>query len=406
MNDVGKSILGGIAATPLILIATIGLASACGLNPHFILVSVLITNVFGLFFNRNSSDFFNIGTSIVVMMFMYQNSIGIESGYLQTFIIFAIPAIIFLIFSFLPINYMFIPNRVIAILSFGIGVLIIIKQLPNAFFYTPPDTNLFLSEEDSSQIKISHINNWIQLALALLIPTVALIGRRFKKSNIALLLATIVSFSLAYIIGYANTPLQTEILLFKEPFKLNWTFSVDIIFSSIELGCILTFVMLISFVADFSILNHDDPENRGSIKKSLRTVGIGNLVSGIFGVMPANISLFDSLSIKAFGGQGWISKIPILLTFLVIAIIGIPNFNIPLFVFAGLLIYIGIHLIIKSWQLLKEQAWVDYIFTFLIGLIIILYDLNTGIIIAILYTLIYYFITTESEKNEESELLE
>lgn len=399
MTDVIKSILAGIAATPIILMLTIGVGVASGLNPHFLLVSVIITNIFGILFNRNSSDFFNIGAGLVVLMFTYQNTIGIESGYPQTFIMFAIPATVFTILSCLPINYLLVPNRVIAILTFGIGFIVILKQLPYAFAYTPPPhTDFSFAGEERSFLGTSTVSNWGQLALALSIPIGALIGHRFKKGVIALFLATFLSFSLGYLLEYDTGLIQNEMLLFNKPFQLNWTFSPEIIYSSLQHGITITIVMLISFWADFSTLNHDQNTKR-TIKKSLRIVGIGNLIGGLFGVMPTNISLIDSFSIRAFGGKRWISKLAIILTLMVIAIVGIPNFNVPLFAFAGVLIYIGILLVIKAWQLLKELHWIDYVFTVIIGSIIAVRDYTIGFVLAIIYALVFYLITRWKQKD-------
>lgn len=401
MTDTIKSILAGAAATPFILMTTIGVALICGLNPHFLLVSVLITNIFGILFNRNSSDFFNLGAGLIVLMLSYQYSIGIESGYLQTFIMFAIPAIVFTILSFLPFNYWLVPNRVIAILTFGIGIIVIINQLPHAFAYTASQTDFSFNGEESSFIRTSTASNWVQLALALSIPIAALIGHRFKKGIIVLFLATFISLCLGYLLDYDTTPLQSKMLLFNEPFQLNWTFSPEIIYSSLQNGITITVVMLMSFWADFSTLNHDNKENKGTIKKSLRTIGAGNLISGLFGIMPANISLIDSFSIRAYGGKGWISKLPTILTLMVIAIIGIPNFNVPLFAFAGVYIYVGILLVIKSWQLLKGLHWIDYVSTLIIGSIIIISDYTIGFIFAILYALTYNLFTRWKRTDQE-----
>ena len=385
---------------------TIGVGLACGLNPHFLLVSVLITNIFGIVFNQNSSDFFNIGAGLVVLMFSYQYSIGIESGYPQTFLMFAIPATVFTILSFLPVNYLLVPNRVIAILTFGIGIIVIIKQLPHAFAHTTPLTDFSFNEEETSFLGTSTVSNWIQLALALSIPMAALIGHRFKKGIIALFLATFVSLCMGYLLGYDTAPLQSEMLIFNEPFQLNWTFSSEIIYSSLRNGITVTVVMLMSFWADFSTLNHDNKENKGTIKKALRTIGAGNLISGLFGVMPTNISLIDSFSIRVFGGKGWISKLPGIITLMIIAIIGIPSINVPLFPFAGVFIYVGILLVIKSWQLLKGLNRIDYVFTLIIGSIIIISDYTIGFILAMLYAMVFYLFTRWKQTDHEQNTID
>jgi len=392
MSDVLKSIIAGIAATPFILLFTMGIGLASGLNLHFLLVSVLITNIVAIIFNKNSSYFFNVGPSLVVLMFVYNGSIGMESGQLQTFIIFAIPALFFTILSMIPVDYPLIPNRVIAIITFGIGIVIIVKQLPNAFAYTSLQSDIGFIEEEKSFLAKSTLNNWVQLSLALLIPIITLIGSRFKKGHITLLFASFTSIIIGYLLGYDTTPVNSNNLMFNKSFQLDWVFSPDILLQSISNGITITVLMLISFWSDFSILENEQKRSGVSIKKSLRVVGIGNLVSGLFGVMPTNVSLTDSLSIKAFGGNSWISKIPIILALMLVAITDIPDFNVPIFAFSGVLIYIGILLLIQSWKTLQKLHWIDYIFTVLIGLTIILIDHPTGFFIAMIYALICFLI--------------
>ena len=108
--------------------------------------------------------------------------------------------------------------------------------------------------------------------------------------------------------------------------------------------------------------------------------------------MPSNISLIDSLSIKAYGGTNWIAKVPVITILSVIVFIGLPSVQIPLCVFAGVIIYIGILLLIKSWMLLKDLLTIDYVFTILIGSAVILRDLTTGFVLAMVYAGICYFI--------------
>jgi len=393
MSDILKSIFAGITATPFILLFTIGIGLACGLNTHFLLVSVLLTNIVGVIFNRESPYFFNVGPGLVVLMFMLNDSIGMESGHLPTFIIFVIPAIFFTILSLLPINYPLIPNRVVAILAFGIGGVVILKQLPNAFAYsTILQSEFTIAGEETSFLAASTTNNWVQLSLALLIPVTALIGLRFKKGNAALLFSLFLCISIGYLLGYDTTPVSSSVLTFDKPFQLDWTISPDILLEAASNGITVAIIMLIFFLSDFSMLEYNPGENKTSMKKSLRVVGVGNLISGLFGVMPTNISLVDSYVIGAFGGSKWVSKLPVIITLMIIAFTNIPDFNLPMFAFAGVLIYVGILLLIKSWKILNELHWVDYIFTVIIGLILILTDFILGFIIAVMYALIYFLI--------------
>ena len=339
-------------------------------------------------------------------MFSYNGVIGIDSGYLQTFIIFAIPALFFILFSLLPMHIPILPKRVIAGIAFGIGALIIIKQIPIAFGYESPDGSFTMDYEESSFLSNSSLRNWIQLGLALVIPVIALIGRKYKKSQIALLAAMVVTLLLGYLLGYDTSSLELESFTFSKSFQLDWKLSPEILFTAIQSGITVTIIMLLSFWMDFSTLNYDRQGNKKTIKKSLLTVGIGNLVGGIFGIMPVNVSLVETVSIRSLGGYNWLSKLPIIIVLLYVAIIGLPDINVPLFAFSGVLIYLGCLLIIQSWNILKELLHIDYVFIFLIGLIILLQDLTTGFIVAMLYAGIVYLLNVGIKRKEKSQSIE
>lgn len=402
MTDKIKSILSGLAATPIVLIMTIGLAEASGLNPHFLLVSVIITNIIGIIINRKSSNFYNLEIGIITLFYSFHETIGIESGSFHSFIIFAVPAVIFSILSFLPIKYIPIPKRLIAILAFGFSVLIIFKQLPIAFEYTSPEGEFQFIEEGQSNFPNSSPRNWIQLVLALSISIIALLGRRFNKGVIALILATCTAVGIGYVLDYNTDPLYVEMLQFNQSFQLDWTFNSETIMASLELAFYLSIIMLMSFWMNFAILNKEQKNYQGAIKKSLRTVGLGNLFSGLFGLMPSNISLKDSLSIKAYGGSAWLGKLPILLVLLLIGLWGIPNLNIPLFAFAGVFIYIGILLFLQSWQLLKELHWLDYLFAIIIGIAFLSIGYIYSFQLALIYAFVFHFITRNKQNESGS----
>lgn len=380
------SILAGILATPSIVIMTLGIGLSTGINMHFLLFSILIANIVGIILNPQSSNFFNIGPGLVVNMFVINDSIGLNSGFLSNFIIFAIPGIIFTVLSFLSFDFKQIPKRVIAVIAFGIGLIIFIKQIPIAFSYNEWVAD-FSDFEEGSAFANATIQNWIQLIIAFSIPTAAILALRYKKSHIALVLATLVALTLGYLLGYKDSSLIVSELAF-ESFRFNWTISQEVMLESIKNGISLSIIMGIYFWCDFSILHFDQKENVENIKTNLKVVGIGNLCSGIFGMIPTNISLTDSLFIRAFGGKGWISKLPIIIILTVIAIVGLPDFDIPLFVFAGVLLYIAILLFIKTWNIVKDLHWIEYIFIFLISVVFLLTDFLSAFFIAVIYAVI------------------
>jgi MFS superfamily sulfate permease-like transporter len=313
-------------------------------------------------------------------------------------VLFAIPAIVFIVLSLLPLNYPLLPDRAIAIICFGIGIVIILKQLPHAFDYTSIETDFMSSSEELSFLAKSKMSNWIQLILALLIPTIALIGQRIKKGHIALIIAVFATLVIGYLLGYNTSSIEISNLSFTFPFQLSWTFSADLLIESIITGITLTTVMLMGFWGDYSVLNYNEKDADVSLKKPLQIVGVGNLLSGFFGILPTNVSLTDSYIIRSFGGRKWISKVPIIIILLVIAVIGIPDFKVPFFVFSGILIYIGILLLIKSFSILKKSHWIDCMFIVAIGLVFVLMDYTTGFVIAMIYAFIYKLIEIRNDR--------
>lgn len=405
MQNEIKSLFSGIIVLPFILIFTLGVSLASGVNLHFVLVSVILTNMVGILLDRDSSVYYNLGPGIIVTLFVYAETLGLQSGYLQTLITFSVPAIAFIVLSFLPLKFSLIPSRAIAIISFGLGLIIVIKQIPNAFAYNSIQSDFSYTGESTSFLSGSTLSNWIQLFLAISIPVLALIGQYFKQANKGLIFSTLLAIIIGYAAGFTDEVVIGR-FTFNEPFIFHGEFANEMFLQSISAGFTISVLMLMNFWGHFSILQHNQQNEAYAIKKSLRVVGFGNLLGGIFGVFPSNVSLVDSYSIRSFGGTNWLAKIPIILVLLIVTLYGIPDFSFPLFAFAGVLMYIGILMILKSRNILKDLKVIDYIFTFIIGMVLVLVDFTTGFILAMLYTFIHSLIYKDEGKNDGDKILD
>lgn len=403
MSKTLRSIIAGMAATPIVLIFTIGIGLVSGLNPHSLIISVLITNIIGLILHRDSPYIFNLSQVIIVILFVFNREFRLESGFLQSFIIFTIPALIFSFVSFLSIKIPLMPKIAIGGITLGIGSFIFLKEIPNAFAYYTIQGDFTFGGEEESIFKRGSVSNWIQLGLALSVPIIALIGRRFGKGNLALLLATIFIFGLGYLFGYDTSLLKFNSLSSYITFEFNWEFSPELVINSISTGITIGIVMLLHFWSVFSMLDHDQLESKASLKKNMRIIGIGNFLSAPFGVFPAGLAIVDSLSLREFGAVNWTGKLPIIISLFIIAFVGIPDLYIPQFVFAGVMFYLGIVLILKSWTILKGRHWIEYLMTLLVACVFLFTDFIMGFAAAMIYLLIYNLIKKVLDRKGKTE---
>ena len=310
----------------------------------------------------------------------------------------------------------YFPTNVIEGMLAGIGVIIILKQIPHAFGYDPDfvgDEAFFQSDGQNTFSELFQVFNHIQLG-SILITLVSLAililwnkVEFLKKVKLipSALVAVIVSIvlneffiqsssNLAILKEHLVTlPVPTSLAEFK-----NIIITPD--FSALSNSKVWIVGITIAVVASIETLLCIEAADRMDAQKrytdtnvELKAQGIGNIVSGFIGGLPMTSVVVRTSANNAAGAKSKMSAIihGLLLLISVLAIPVILN-KIPLATLAAVLLLVGYKLanpkvIIHFWKRGKYQ-FVPFIATFL-GVVFtdLLKGVALGIVISIIFVL-------------------
>ena len=310
----------------------------------------------------------------------------------------------------------YFPTNVIEGMLAGIGVIIILKQIPHAFGYDPDfvgDEAFFQSDGQNTFSELFQVFNHIQLG-SILITLVSLAililwnkVEFLKKVKLipSALVAVIVSIvlneffiqsssNLAILKEHLVTlPVPTSLVEFK-----NIIITPD--FSALSNSKVWIVGITIAVVASIETLLCIEAADRMDVQKrytdtnvELKAQGIGNIVSGFIGGLPMTSVVVRTSANNAAGAKSKMSAIihGLLLLISVLAIPVILN-KIPLATLAAVLLLVGYKLanpkvIIHFWKRGKYQ-FVPFIATFL-GVVFtdLLKGVALGIVISIIFVL-------------------
>ena len=310
----------------------------------------------------------------------------------------------------------YFPTNVIEGMLAGIGVIIILKQIPHAFGYDPDfvgDEAFFQSDGQNTFSELFQVFNHIQLG-SILITLVSLAililwnkVEFLKKVKLipSALVAVIVSIVLNefFIQSSSNLAILKEHLVtLPVPTSLA-EFKYIIItpdFSAISNSKVWIVGITIAVVASIETLLCIEAADRMDAQKrytdtnvELKAQGIGNIVSGFIGGLPMTSVVVRTSANNAAGAKSKMSAIihGLLLLISVLAIPVILN-KIPLATLAAVLLLVGYKLanpkvIIHFWKRGKYQ-FVPFIATFL-GVVFtdLLKGVALGIVISIIFVL-------------------
>ena len=310
----------------------------------------------------------------------------------------------------------YFPTNVIEGMLAGIGVIIILKQIPHAFGYDPDfvgDEAFFQSDGQNTFSELFQVFNHIQLG-SILITLVSLAililwnkVEFLKKIKLIppALVAVIVSIVLNefFIQSSSNLAILKEHLVTLpvptslEEFK-NIIITPD--FSALSNSKVWIVGITIAVVASIETLLCIEAADRMDAQKrytdtnvELKAQGIGNIVSGFIGGLPMTSVVVRTSANNAAGAKSKMSAIihGLLLLISVLAIPVILN-KIPLATLAAVLLLVGYKLanpkvIIHFWKRGKYQ-FVPFIATFL-GVVFtdLLKGVALGIVISIIFVL-------------------
>ena len=330
----------------------------------------------------------------------------------------------------------YFPGSVIKGMLSGIGIIIIIKQIPHAFGYDKnAEGSLAFTEQDGNNMftallePLSKIHLGVTIITAVSLLLLILWEKPFMKKAKMIpgaLVAVIVSVllnvlfqSVAPSLAVAKDhlvqiPVPASIDDFLGLFRFpdfSRIFTGEVIITAVTLAAVASIETLLCIEA----VDKMDPLRRVTNQnRELKAQGVGNIVSGLLGGLPITSVIVRSTANLNAGAKTKMSAIlhGVLILFCVLLIPGILNM-IPLGALAAILLITGYKLakisIFKQMFANGKYQWIPFVITVVA---VVRLDLLTGVglglaanIIAILYGNLknsYYF---HKEKHHEGEII-
>ena len=415
-SDVPASVVVFFVALPLCL----GIALASG-APLF---SGLIAGIIGgVVVGNLSGSKIGVSGPAAGLAAIVLTSIGTLGGYQNFLMAVVLGGIIQILFGFLKagtIAYYF-PSSVIKGMLTGIGIIIILKQIPHFFGYdADPEGDFAFFQVDGENTFSELINavNYIQpgsLLIGVIGLAILLLWDKIliKKSKIFQILqgplVAVVSGIIFYVITKSNdtlniaeshlvrVPVPDDMASFFGQFSLP-NFSVitnpEVWIVAFTIALVASLETLLCVEATDKL---DPDKNVTPANRELIAQGTGNIISGMIGGLPITQVIVRSSANIQSGGKSKLSAI-IHGLLLLVSVIIIPNFlnMIPLSVLAAVLLIVGYKLakpaLFKQMYDLGWKQWIPFTITvFGIVFVDLLYGIGLGLGVGIVVVLIKSF---------------
>ena len=332
----------------------------------------------------------------------------IELGSFEVFLVAVVlSGIIQILFGILRLGVIgyFFPNSVILGMLSGIGIIIILKQIPHLFGYDsePMGADEFLEATGENTFSaISHIFSNVSpgsviigfLGLALIVFWDSILAKKGKifrvlqGAIVAVLLGTIIKLIFD---NYPNLAVK-DIHLVSIPVANNLNDLISFLtfpdFSAVTNPKVLTIAFTIALIASLETLlsveatdkldpdKHVTPTNR-----ELFAQGTGNILSGLIGGLPLTQVIVRSSANIQSNAKSKLSTI-IHGLFLLLAVLALPKMlnHIPLSVLAAILIVVGYKLAKPSlFKKMWVKGWTQFVPFVATIIVIVVKDLLWGI---------------------------
>lgn len=312
----------------------------------------------------------------------------------------------------------YFPNNVIEGMLAGIGVIIILKQIPHAFGYDPDFIgDLAFSQSDGKNTfsELFNIVNHVQLGsilIALISLMILIFWNKVKflqqiKLVPPALVAVVVSIILnEFFIQSGSTLAIASEHLVRLPVPTNLQEFKNIIvtpnFSSITSSKVWIVGVTIAIVASIETLlcieasdRMDDLKRYSNTNVELKAQGVGNIISSLLGGLPMTSVVVRTTANHSAGAKSKMSAIihGVLLLVSVLAIPAVLN-RIPLATLAAVLLLVGYKLanpktIIHFWKKDKIYQFIPFIATFVA---VVATDLLRGVALGMMINIIFILI--------------
>ena len=405
-NDIPASIVVFFVALPLCL----GIALASDAPPFSGLIAGIIGGIIVGALSGSKIGVSGPAAGLAAIVAVAISQLGYQN-FLVAVVLGGVIQIVFGILRFGIIGYYF-PSAVIKGMLTGIGIIIILKEIP-LFFGIEGKLSFFNLAEKFGTLHIGATVIGV-ISLAILLFWSNILAKKAKIFTIIQgpLIAVIVGI-IYYVVTTGNATLSlTDKLLVSVPvpdslddFKAQFitpNFSaitnIDIWITGFTIALVASLETLLCVEATDKI---DPNKNVTPTNRELFAQGTGNIVSGLIGGLPITQVIVRSSANIQSGGRSKMSAI-IHGFLLLISVIAIPNLlnKIPLSVLAAILLIVGYKLakpalFVKMFKLGWKQ-FVPFILT-VVGIVFI--DLLKGIGIGVALALIIVFVLHRNFKN-------
>ncbi|MCF8007803.1 MAG: carbonic anhydrase [Methylovulum sp.] len=403
-NDIPAGLAVFLVAIPL----SLGIALASG-APIFsgliacIIGSLLVAPISGSVLGISGAS---AGLSVVVLAFIK------EFGF-NDFLLILVLAGAFQVFMGLVkagvIAYYF-PSSVINGMLTGIGIILLLKQIPHAVGYDTDyegDLSFFQDDNYSSLTELAHMLNFISpaaLSISIISLIVLLVWERIKKHNVpilqwipSVLMSVIAGVLTEHAIAYyfperALSPNHlVAIPVIGHP--SDWLYELHFpSFAHLDQPAIYLAALTLALVASIETLlaveaidKLDTHKRVTPTNRELIAQGIGNMTSGLLGGIPlTQVIIRSSFNIK----MGAKSKVSVLFQggLMLLTVVFIPNWlnQIPLASLAAILIVFAYRLMQPAWFVIVYRAGIYHLVPFcatVLGLVFT--NMLTGVLIGL-----------------------
>ena len=264
----------------------------------------------------------------------------------------------------------------------GIGVIIIVHQLPSALGVTSGGTSVIQRLESLSHV-LGHLSAW-SIALALGTLAVMMIGEKIN-GRLPWALAAIVVATILAVAGSLATHGVVELGAVSAQlptWRLHWLSGAQ--WGLVATTAVTLVIVILSQTAATTRTSSDDLGVDSDISRDFVGVGLANVAAGLVGAFPVNASPARTTVARLAGGR---TKL-VGLTAAVLAILLSPlaryAHSIPLAALAGVLFFIALRLIkVDQLTLIWRASRVEFLFAVISGLGVILIGVEQGLAIAV-----------------------
>ncbi len=387
--DIPASIVVFFVALPLCL----GIALASGAPPISGLIAGIVGGIIVGIMSGSQIGVSGPAAGLAAIVFTAIKSLGFND-FLVAVVLAGVIQIIFGVLRLGIIGYFF-PSSVIRGMLTGIGIIIILKEIPYFFGYNPPKGEGTFSAIGATFSNISigaTVVGLIGIAILLLWQNVLSKKAKIFQLIQGPLVAVVVGIIFYITLGGSESlsiatenlvkvPITDSIDSFSKLFEFpNWAVITkpEILITAFTIALVASLETLLCVEATDKIdpLKRVTPTNRELIAQ-----GTGNVVSGLIGGLPITQVIVRSSANIQSGGRTKMSAI-VHGFFLLISIILIPTIlnKIPLAVLAAILFIVGYKLAKPSaFKSMWDAGWMQFVPFIVTVLLIVFKDLLWGI---------------------------